>query len=116
MKKYMAFFRLRFTTGLQYRTAAAAGVVTQFVWGFMQIMIYKAFYEADSSAFPMTFSATATYIWLQQAFLALFAAWMMENEIFDSVINGNVLLVENFDVELTDMYINWFRKKILRRK
>lgn len=81
MKKYLSFFRLRFAMGLQYRTAALAGGVTQFVWGFMQIMIYKAFYQADASAFPMSFSATASYIWLQQAFLAFFAAWMMENEI-----------------------------------
>lgn len=112
MKKYMAFFRLRFTTGLQYRTAAAAGVFTQFVWGFMQIMIYKAFYEADSSAFPMTFSATATYIWLQQAFLALFAAWMMENEIFDSVINGNIAYELCRPIRIYNM---WFSRSLANR-
>lgn len=30
MKKYLSFFRMRFLMGLQYRAAAAAGVVTQF--------------------------------------------------------------------------------------
>lgn len=90
MKKYLSFFRLRFVMGLQYRTAALAGIATQFAWGFMEIMVYRAFYRADASAFPMSFSATASYIWLQQAFLALFAAWLMENEIFDSIINGNI--------------------------
>lgn len=68
MKKYLSFFRLRFTLGLQYRTAALAGICTQFAWGFLDIMVYRAFYETDAAAFPMTFQATASYIWLQQAF------------------------------------------------
>ena len=84
MKKYLSFFRLRFAMGLQYRVAALAGIVTQFFWGFMEIMIFRAFYRTDAAAFPMTLSATSSYIWLQQAFLAFFTAWMMENEIFDS--------------------------------
>lgn len=33
MKKYISFFWLRFSMGLQYRTAAAAGIVTQFFLG-----------------------------------------------------------------------------------
>ena len=33
MKKYISFFKIRFSMGLQYRTAALAGVVTQFAWG-----------------------------------------------------------------------------------
>ena len=90
MKKYLSFFRLRFTMGLQYRAAALAGIVTQFTWGFMEVMMFRAFYRADASAFPMSFSATASYVWLQQAFLAFFMVWMMENEIFDSIINGNI--------------------------
>lgn len=75
MKKYLSFFRLRFIMGLQYRTAAAAGIVTQFFWGAMEILAFRAFYEADAAAFPMPFEAVVTYVWLQQAFLAMFAAW-----------------------------------------
>lgn len=90
MKKYLSFFQLRFAMGLQYRTAALAGIITQFAWGGMQVMMYRAFYHTDAAAFPMTLSATASYIWLQQAFLAFFAVWMMENEIFDSIVNGNI--------------------------
>lgn len=112
MKKYIAFFRLRFSMGLQYRAAAIAGVVTQFAWGFMQIMIYKAFYEADAASFPMTFSATASYIWLQQAFLALFAAWMMEGEIFDSVVNGNIAYELCRPVRIYNM---WFSRSLANR-
>lgn len=112
MKKYLSFFRLRFTMGLQYRAAALAGVVTQFVWGFMEIMIFRAFYEADASAFPMSFSATASYIWLQQAFLAFFAAWMMENEIFDSIVNGNISYELCRPINIYNM---WFSRSIATR-
>ena len=73
MKKYLSFFRLSFTMGLQYRAAALAGIVTQFAWGFLEILVFQAFYQAEPGAFPMTMSATASYVWMQQAFLALFA-------------------------------------------
>ena len=43
MKKYLSFFRLRFSMGLQYRVAAFAGLVTQFAWGGMLILAYRAF-------------------------------------------------------------------------
>ena len=112
MKKYLSFFRLRFAVGLQYRTAALAGIVTQFFWGFMEIMIFRAFYRADASAFPMSFSATASYIWLQQAFLTLFAAWLMESEIFDSIVNGNIAYEFCRPIHI---YIMWFSRSIANR-
>lgn len=112
MKKYLSFFRLRFSMGLQYRTAALAGIVTQFAWGGMEILIFKAFYEADASAFPMTFSATASYIWMQQAFLAFFAAWMLENEIFDNIVNGNIVYELCRPIKIYHM---WFSRSIANR-
>lgn len=112
MKKYLSFFRLRFVMGLQYRVAALAGIVTQFFWGLMEIMIFRAFYRTDASAFPMTLSATSSYIWLQQAFLAFFTAWMMENEIFDSIINGNIAYELCRPVSIYNM---WFARSIANR-
>ena len=91
MKKYGSFFRLRFVMGLQYRAAAWAGVATQFAWGGMLIAMFRAFYETEPEKFPMTFQSTANYIWFQQAFLALFAAWMLESEIFESIRDGNIV-------------------------
>lgn len=90
MKKYTAFFRMRFIHGLQYRAAAMAGIVTQFVWGFMEILLFRAFYQADAGSFPMTFPALVNYIWLQQAFLALFMTWFWEAELFQSITSGNI--------------------------
>lgn len=112
MKKYLSFFRLRFAMGLQYRTAAMAGVVTQYVWGFMEIMVFRAFYRTDAGAFPMSFSATASYIWLQQAFFTLFAAWLMENEIFDAIVNGNIAYEMCRPV---DIYNMWYSRSIANR-
>ena len=91
MKKYLSFFRLRFIMGLQYRAAAWAGVATQFVWGGLLIAMFRGFYVTEPENFPMTFQATVNYIWFQQAFLALFAAWMLESEIFESIRDGNIV-------------------------
>lgn len=107
MKKYLALFRIKFLNGLQYRAAAAAGVSTQFAWGFMSILLYRAFYRSDPSAFPMTFSALASYLWLQQAFLALYAVWVFDLDIFDAISGGQVAY------ELCrplDIYWMWFTR------
>lgn len=112
MKKYFSFFRLRFTMGLQYRAAALAGIVTQFAWGFLEIMVFQAFYESQPEAFPMTMSATASYIWMQQAFLAFFATWMMENEIFESIVNGNISYSLCRPIRVYNM---WFSQSMANR-
>lgn len=112
MKKYISFFRLRFNMGLQYRVAALAGMTTQFVWGFMECFVYRAFYESNPEAFPMTFSAMAAYIWLQQAFLAFFGAWMFDMEIFDSIMNGNIAYELCRPISIYDM---WFSRNAATR-
>ena len=119
MKKYISFFRLRFSMGLQYRTAAFAGIATQFVWGFMEVLMFKAFYEAEPEAFPMTLQATCSYVWMQQAFLTLFMAWVLENEIFDSIVNGNISYELCRPINMYDMWFarstaNRFSKVLLR--
>lgn len=112
MKKYLTFFRLRFSMGLQYRAAALAGMATQFAWGFLQIMVFHAFYEADPEAFPMTFSASVSYVWLQQAFLALFASWQMEDEIFQTIVNGNIAYELCRPIHIYHM---WFSRSLATR-
>lgn len=112
MKKYISFFRIRFIHGLQYRTAALAGMVTQFVWGSMEILLFRAFYQSDSSSFPMTFSALSSYVWLQQAFLALYMTWFWEAELFDSITTGNVAYELCRPVRLYDM---WFVRGLALR-
>lgn len=112
MKKYLSFFRLKFIMGLQYRAAALAGIATQFAWGFLETMVFQAFYRTAPDAFPMTIEATASYIWMQQAFLAFFAVWMMENELFDLIVSGNISYTLCRPVRI---YTMWFFQSMAAR-
>lgn len=110
--KYASLFRMKFIAGLQYRAAAAAGIATQFIWGIMSLLLYKAFYEADANSFPMSFQALSSYLWLQQAFLALFMGWFFENDIFQTITEGGIAY------ELCrplDIYYMWFYRSMANR-
>ncbi len=111
-QKYLSFFRMRFLAGLQYRAAALAGIITQFVWGAMELLIYKAFYQANPEAFPMTFRALSSYIWLQQAMLALFMTWFLENDIFQTITEGGIAYELS---RPTDLYTMWFFRSMATR-
>ena len=112
MKKYMSLLRMRFISGIQYRSAALAGIVTQYVWGFMLILGFKAFYDADASAFPMSFDALVSYIWLNQAFLAMFMPWITDTDILESIRDGSVAYELCRPVQLYPM---WFYKSMANR-
>lgn len=112
MKAYLSIFRVYFISTIQYRLAAFAGILTQFAWGSMLILMFTAFYQSNPSAFPMGLSSVADYVWLQQALLNLFALWIFDNSIFESVTNGNVAY------ELArplDLYHNWFIRNLAMR-
>ena len=112
LRKYATYFRIRFTAGLQYRAAAAAGVSTQFAWGFLTVLLYKAFWEADPAAFPMGIAQVTSYMWLRQAFLAMFNSWTVDGTILSDITGGNIAY------ELTrplDLYALWFTKNFSMR-
>lgn len=90
IRKYRSILRIRFANGMQYRAAALAGIVTQFAWGGMYLILYHTFYQSGTGAFPMDMQALSAYIWLQQAFLALFMIWGMDNDIFELISSGNI--------------------------
>ena len=90
MKKYYLFFKLRFATGVQYRMASVTALTTQLIWGIMECLAYKAIAEAMGEALPMDYSAIVTYIWLKEAFLALFLTWTGDKDIFSLIQNGGV--------------------------
>ncbi len=112
MKKYLSFFRIRFAAGLQYRAAAWAGVSTQFAWGFMTILMFKAFYKSTPDAFPMEFSQLSGYIWLQQAFLGMFMAWFFDNDLIQSVESGSIAYELCRPMSL---YAMWYTKNVAVR-
>lgn len=64
MRKYFAFFRVQFFTGLQYRIASVSALTTQLLWGLMQCLAYKALKDSNAMNFPMEFSAIVSYVWL----------------------------------------------------
>jgi ABC-2 type transport system permease protein len=112
MKKYIAIIRIRFINSLQYRAAAIAGMATQFAWGLMEILAFSAFYRANPAAFPMEFSQTVSYIWMQQALLALFMVWFLEGEIFASITSGGIAYELARPV---DLYSRWFCQSMANR-
>ena len=109
MKKYFAVLRVKLLNGLQYRAAAFAGIVTQFAWGGLLIMLYRAFYAENAARFPMTMHQTASYIWMQQAFLALFMAWRVDREPFELIQSGNVAYEL---VRPASLYAVWFARNV----
>ncbi len=92
MRAYLSVFKLRLNLGLQYRTAAIAGVATQFFWGFIIIMVFEAFYSQAGAGgeLPISLEQLIAYVWLQQAFLALVMLWFRDNELFQLITSGNI--------------------------
>jgi ABC-2 type transport system permease protein len=112
MTPYWSVLKLRLLNGMQYRSAAMAGIATQFFFGFIFIMIFEAFYNQASSQAPMTLQELATYTWLRQALLAFVALWFRDNEFFQLITTGNIAY------ELcrpTGIYPFWYSKLIASR-
>jgi ABC-2 type transport system permease protein len=109
---YFGVFRIRFINALQYRAAALAGVSTQFAWGFMEIFAFTAFYRSNPAAFPMEYTHMISYIWLQQAFLALFMLWFWESDITESIVSGSIAYEL---VRPIDLYGRWFCQAVANR-
>lgn len=104
MKEYRALFRIRFINSLQYRAAAYAGMLTQLGWAAMEILAFAAFYRVNPAAFPMEFSQTASYIWMQEAFILLFAGLVPGNEISEAIESGSIAYEL---VRPMDLYGRW---------
>lgn len=90
MNQYKAFFKIKFIAGLQYRAAAIAGILTQFFFGFVYVMVYFAFYQSNNGTGPMEFQNLVSYIWLQQAFFSLTYIFHKEKDIINMIKDGNV--------------------------
>lgn len=112
IKQHLSLFRIRFVNGLQYRAAAIGGLTTQFFWGSMQLLLYRAFYRSGGADFPMEFHQLSSYIWLQQAFLTLFMLWHMDTEALQSIASGNVAYELARPI---DLYSMWFTKNLAVR-
>ncbi len=112
MKAYYSFFRMRLINSLQYRAAALGGIACTTAWALMNILLYKAFYQANPDAFPMGFSQLTSYIWLQQALLPLFMLRQWDLDVFQEITDGNISYTL---VRPLDLYHTWFIKNIASR-
>lgn len=90
MNAYLAVWKLRFIAGMQYRAAAAAGILTQLFFGLIFIMVYVAFYSQSGAEQPISLEEVVAYIWLQQIFLSFIMLWLRDNEIFALITDGNI--------------------------
>lgn len=110
-RAYKAIIRLRFMLLVQYRVAALAGIATQFMFGFVKIMVLEAFYLSTTSPQPMAFEQAVGYIWLGQAMLGMLP-WNGDHEIQALIRSGNVAY------ELCrplDLYNHWYARAIAMR-
>jgi ABC-2 type transport system permease protein len=112
MRVYLSVLKLRLLYGMQYRVAALAGVVTQFFWGFIMIMVFEAFYEHASKIPPISLTQLINYIWLQQAFLAFIMLWFRDNELMEMITSGNIAYELCRPCEL---YGFWYAKLLAQR-
>jgi ABC-2 type transport system permease protein len=107
---YLSVLRARFQLMLQYRTAAWAGVATQFWFGAIRVMTLVAFYVGTGQQ-PMNLPQVVTYIWLGQAFLAMLP-WAPDAEIAAAVESGNVGYER---LRPVDTYALWFARALAWR-
>lgn len=108
---YAALFGARFRVLLQYRAAAAAGLVTQLFWGIIRVMIFEAFYRSSQAAQPMSYAEVVSYVWLGQAMLLLIP-WSVDPEIRGLVQTGGVAYEL---LRPVDLYWLWFARSVALR-
>ena len=108
MKVYWAVLSARFRMLLQYRAAAAAGLVTQIFWGFIRVMVFTAFYESTTSPQPMTIHETVTYVWLGQATFRLLL-WRADPELQEMIHTGTVAYEL---IRPVDLYWLWLARSV----
>lgn len=112
MRAYITYFKLKFISSLQYRSAAWAGIATQFFFGFVYIMVYVAFYESGGNNLPMELPQVVTYLWLNQALLALVNQFTRDQELFKLVREGGI----SYElVRPKNLYFMWYFKIIGQR-
>ena len=111
LRPYAALFSMNAKQTFSYRSKAISGVLSQIFWGFMFLMMYKAFYASGNPPTDFSMLELATYIWLGQAFYA-FSYVGNVPAITNPIIKGDVAY--EF-VRPIDLYFNWYFKNFAGR-
>ena len=93
---------------LQYRAAAAAGIVTQLFWGLVRVMIFEAFYRAAASPQPMSIGQVVSYVWLGQATFRILP-WAPDADVRQQVRTGAVAIEL---LKPLDLYGLWYGRAL----
>lgn len=112
MKKYLSVFRIRFINNLQYHAVLFGEMAARFGWGIMEILAFAAFYRASPESFPMTFSQTVSYLWMQEILLVLFSVVFQDGEIYASLRDGSIAYEL---VRPMSLYGRWFSQSAANR-
>lgn len=107
LRIYIAYFKIKFLNEIQYKTAAIAGILTQFAWGFMNVMLYSAFLSGKQTNYSI--QQMCTYIWLNQAFFTLFSIWSIDQEILEECRTGAISIEL---VKPVDLYYIWHSRTL----
>lgn len=111
MRPYLSIIKTRFLLLLQYRAAAFAGICTQFLFGFVRLMVFEAFYNSSIISQPLSYSQTVSYIWMSQALLGMLP-WNGDRELQSLIRSGNVAY------ELCrplNLYNQWYSRSLALR-
>ena len=106
--KNISFFKVRFREAIQYKTAAFAGVLTQFAWAGMYMMLFSTFLE-NGTENDMSIAHMSTFIWLQQSLYALINISNVDKDIYEQIRNGNIAIDL---VKPIDIYNVWYYKTL----
>lgn len=90
MRTFRKILKINMLEEMHYKMAFVSGIICQFAFGFLYIILYNAFFE---SGIPQKFDIyqTSSYLWLQQAFFAIFCYSDANRfKITNKILNGDV--------------------------
>ena len=111
MRLFGKFLKINLLEEMQYRASYISGIICQFAFGFMYLFLYIAFFE---NGVPQNFnqSQMASYIWLGQAFFAMFNYGdLCKKEISQPIVTGNVSYQL---LKPINLYDNWYFQSITK--
>ena len=105
MRPYLAIFRQKLMSGLQYRAGFWGTTTTHVVWVYMRVVLVSIFYRYGSGQAGVTLSQAATMIWLQEMALNLMPGFTADNTAWEKISKGDV----GYDlVRPLDVYNHWY--------
>lgn len=112
MRKYFSLFKIRLINNIQYRATAVGVVLSNFIWVFMEVMMYVVIYKTADRTLPMNFSQIVSYVWIKRMVMHMLTVVASDREIY-SVINDGSIAYEL--VRPIDLYWKWFCQAVSNR-